>query len=151
MKVRLFLIILFYLFVTRSFSQIDSATIFKQKTLEGYFVCYRDTIEKTPPDMVLPRYDFTIFFFNKLDDSVLLSLKTMKLSKTGFTVISGGYNYLIAESKPYKQYLQYLKTNDLDNKAYHYGIFNFSKVDEDLIASNKSLISIFKGLLKRQY
>ena len=97
--------------------------------------------------MVLSRYDFTIFFFNKLDDSVLLSLKTMKLSKTGFTVISGGINYLIAESKLHKQYIHYLIDNNLFNKAHDYNIFNFSKVDEDLIASNKSLISIFKGKL----
>ena len=148
MKIKILISLSCLIIALNSFGQdADSITIFKKKIIEGYFVCIRDSIQKTDYDVTSSHYDFRIFYFINMNDSLIETLNKIKLSKSGYTLISGGISYDIGESKLHKQYINYLISNDLFSKAHDYRAFDLGKVDRWLIDSDNPLVVIFKGKL----
>jgi len=140
---------LFLLFTLKVIGQVfDSAMLFQQKTMQGYFVCVRDSILKTDPDHISSHYDFTIFFFPSLTDSLIQIIPSIKLSTPGYTLVSGGITSAIADGKLYRQYMNFLINNNLFSKAHNYKVFDFEKIDSKLVNSNRPFVAVFKGKLK---
>lgn len=143
------LIILFFLICFSNTYAQDKDTALKYKTqvLDGYFILLRDSIAKTDEDVTLPILQFTTFYVAAIDNNILESLKVNNLpSNDSITLISGGTNYAIADSKENTEYINWLIANKYFEQADKgTPLFDNMQIPSLLVRNEKRFISVYKG------
>jgi hypothetical protein len=146
--------ILLFIFCTStvvSNSQIkDSAFKFQTKTIDGYFILVRDSIQKVDRDVTPNLMNFTTYFLTDINSENFECLKSFNQPSTDSLVfVSGGISYDIKNSSEHKAYINWLiEKKYFEKAAKGIVLYDGSRIPKYLINSKSRFVSVYQGCFK---